>query len=238
MTKGYDNLPMYFQTILDIAMYEGVGTLAHDIARPPAIAEDHTMTLTGPPAWAAWPLSNLPILSFNPATPDFMELSAANSVTMDFQVGAFSLAAWVFIDDLSIDRYIIERGLLNTDGWYFYVDITGMIRLFTNQGGAGQVTQSAAGAITIGNWWFIGASRSGASVRVYRNGVDVTDVAGVHVNPAACARKLHVGIDDTELVGSNTQMDGYVWRPMVFGRQISQVEMSEIFEMTRGIFGV
>lgn len=238
MVKGYDNLPMLFQTVLDIPMYEGVGTLAHDIARPPAVAEDHTMTLTGPPAWAAWPLSNLPILSFNPATPDFMELSAANSVTMDYQAGAFSLASWVFIDDLSNDRYIIERGLLNTDGWYFYVDITGAIRLFTNQGGAAQISASPNGAVTIANWWFIGATRLGASVRIYRMGIDVTNVVGVHVNPAACARKLHVGIDDTELVGSNTQMDGYIWRPMVFGRQISQLEMWQIFEMTRALFGI
>lgn len=240
MTKSYDNLPMYFQTLLDIPMYEGQGVLAHDIARPPLVAEDHTMTLTGAPTWApgGWPLSNLPILSFIPGNPDFMELSAANSVGMGFQGGAFSLAAWVFIDDLTNDKYILEKGLLNTDGWYFYVDITGAIRLITNQGAGGQVSASANGAITIANWWFIGATRLGASVRIYRNGLDVTSVVGVHVNPAACGRKLHVGINDTELAASNTQMDGYIWRPMVWGRQISQVEMWQVFEMTRAFLGV
>ncbi len=239
MTISYDKLPMYFQTLLDVPMYERAGLLAHDIARPPLVAEDHTMTLTGPPTWTYWPLSNLTILSFNPATPDFLELSAANSVGMNFQAGAFSLAAWVFIDSLANDKYIIERGLINVDGWYFYVDITGAIRLITNQTpAAGQVSASANGAITIAGWWFIGATRLGNSVRIYRNGVDVTATVGNHVNPTACGRKLHVGIDDTELFASNTQMDGYISRPMIFGRQISPTEMWQLFEMSRGLYGV
>ena len=238
MTISYDKIPMLFQTVLDIPMYEGNGLRAHDIARPPAVAEDHTMTLTGPPTWAQWPLSNLTILSFNPATPDFLELSNANSLSMGFQAGMFSLAAWVFIDDLANDKYIIEKGLLNTDGWIFMVDIVGAIRLLTNQGGAGQLSASANGAITVAGWWLIGATRLTNSVRIYRNGVDVTATVGNHVNPAACARKLHVGIDDTELVGSNTQMDGYIWRPMVFNRQLSAIEMLQLFESTRALFGV
>ena len=224
MTISYDKLPMLFQSVLDIPMYEAVGALAHDIARPPGVAEDHTMTIQTC-GWVQWPLSNLTILSFNPGNPDWLELSVANSVSMDYQVGDFSLLAWIYMDVLA-DRYVIERGLLNTDGWFFYVDVNGAITFVTNQGAANQLSASANGAVTIANWWCIGVTRHGASARIYRNGMDVTSVVGVHVNPAACARKLHVGIDDTEAAN---QWDGYIWRPIDLGRQLSSTEMWKFF---------
>ncbi len=235
MTISYDKLPMFFQTLLDIDMVEGIGVLAHDIARPPAVAEDHTMTLTGVPTWVQLPLANLTVLSFNPGDPDFLELAAAQSVSMDFQVGAFSVLAWIYPDDLTAWRYIIERGLNITDGWYFCVSPAGQLLLSTNQAGVIQSSGSFGGDITIGRWWCAGAARLGNSVRIYINGNDVTSLVGNHINPAACARKLHVGIDDTE---AGSAWDGYIWRPRVWGRRVSASEMRDIFEMERGFFNV
>lgn len=233
MTKGYDNLPMLFQSVLDIPMYEAIGALAHDIARQQAF--DHTMTLTHAPPWAAWPLSNLAILSFIPGHPDFMELSAANSADMNYQDSAFSLLAWVFEDSLAITRFVIERGLPVTDGWHFGITDTGQIYLITSQLGADQVSASAAASIVISTWYLIGATRLGNSVRIFKNGIDITAAAGNHINPAACGRKLHMGIDDTE---GAAPWDGYIWRPRVFSRQLSAGEILDIFEMERDLFGV
>jgi len=235
MTKGYDNLPMYFQTLLDVPMYEGTGTLTHDIARPPATALDHTMTLTGAPTWAAWPLSNLPILSFVPGNPDFMQVAAVESTDLDFQTGAFSTVVWVYVDALA-SRYLMCKGT-NVIGWYWYIDANGAIHLTTSQAGPTQQdTFSVNGEVTISTWWMLGATRLGADVALYKNGNLLTVTAGTHINPdSAAALKFLVGIDNTEVAN---MWDGYLWRPIIFGRQITQVEMWQIFEMTRGLFGV
>jgi hypothetical protein len=235
MTIGYDNLPMLYGTVLDIPMFEGVGTLAHDISRAPATALDKTMTLTGPPTWANWPLSNIPILSFNPATPDFLELAAAESTDMDFQVGAFSVAAWIYVDDLSANRMLFCRGLLDTDGWHMAILINGSVAFYTNQAAANQVSISTAGDIAIAGWYFVGATRLTTSIRLYVNAVDVTATVGVHTDPLTSARKLHIGVYDTEVA---SMWDGYIWRPRVWSRQISAAEMIQLFEMERGLFGV
>jgi len=235
MAIGYDNLPMYYQTILDVPMYEGIGVLAHDIARPPLTALDHTMTLTGAPTWAAWPLSNLPILSFIPGNPDFMELAAVESTDLNFQAGAWSAVVWVFMDVLAA-RYLMCKGT-NVIGWYWYVDVNGAIHAVTSQAGPTQQdTFSGDGEVTIATWWMLGMTRLGADIALYKNGNLLAITAGVHVAPdSAAALKFLVGVDNTEAAN---MWDGYLWRPIVFGRQISTVEMSQVFEMTRQLFGV
>lgn len=234
MSKNYSTMPTNLQAVLDIPMYEGQGVLAHDVSRRAAL--DKTMTLTGPPTWVQLPLSNLTVLSFNPATPDWLELAAAESTDMDFQVGAFSLVSWIFVDDLTDDRYLFVRGLDGNDGWYMYIASAGGLQLVTSQLGADQVTGSAVGTIATGTWYLVGATRLGASVKLYRNGVDVTGTPpGVHINPAASVRDMRIGIRDDE---TTHPWDGYIWRPRVFSRQLSAYEMLSIFEMERGLFGV
>lgn len=241
MTKGYDSLPMYFQTILDIAMYEGTpaapaaGALAHDIARPPLTALDHTMTLSGATAWAQWPLSNVTVCSFVPGTFDFLQLAAVSATDLDMVAAARSAVMWVF-EDIAASRYLMCKGT-NIVGWYWYVDAAGAIHLVTSQAGPTQQdTFSANGEVTVATWWMLGFTRLGANVALYKNGNLLAVTAAAHVNPAAAAGlKFLVGTDNTE--GAN-YWDGYLWRPIVFGRQISAVEMRQIFEMTRDLFGV
>ena len=235
--KSYDSISYLMQTILDVPMYEGVGTLAHDIARPPTAPPglDHTMTLIGASiAWVQLPLSNLTYIHFTPVT-DYLQLLAAASTDMNFTTGPFSLAAWIYLESIATDKFIIERGLAATDGWIFAVNSTGQIYVLTNQAGFSQVSTTAAGAITISGWWFVGATRLAGSVRLYRNGVDVTSVANVHTDPTGnAARNLQVGADNA-LVST---WDGYISRPMVFGRQISPLEMYKLFESSRDFYGI
>ena len=235
MTISYDNLPMYYQTLLDIPMYEGILLLAHDIARPPAAALDHTMTLSGATGWAQWPLSNLTICSFVPGTNDFLELAALESTDLNFMVGAWSAAIWVF-EDTAASRYLMCKGT-NVIGWYWYVDANGAIHAVTSQGGpTEQDTFSANGEVTVTTWWMLGMTRLGTDIALYKNGDLLTVTADTHVDPAsAAALKFLVGTDNTEAAN---HWDGYLWRPMVFGRQITALEMKKIFELTRGLWGV
>lgn len=238
MTKGYDNLPMFFQTVLDIPMFEESGALARDIARPPAVAEEHTMALEGGTiAWAPWPLSNVGLISFNGVTPDRLSLSAANSLSMDYQAGAFSGAVWVYPTTLiGAIRTLFCKGVAATDGWCFEVaGGNGAIYFRTSQAGADQETISAVGEVVLNTWYLLGFSRLGASARLYKNGVDVSSTIGAHVNPvSAAARELHIGC----VVAHANGWTGYMWRPRIWSRQISAAEMQKIFNMERGLFGV
>jgi len=237
MAIGYDSLPMLFQTVLDTPMYEGVGTLAHDIARPPNVTEEHTMLLQGAAAWAQWPLSNISIISFDAANPDRLALSAANSLSMDYMVGAFSGVAWVFLDVIAATaRSIFFKGGQGVGcGWDFLVTATGELLFSTVQVGDSQHTYSPAGTIVISTWALVGWSRLGAAAKVYKNGVNVTSLPGAHVNPdTAAARDLHIGVTD----GHALPFDGYMWRPRIWSRQLSGIEMSELFAMEKAYFGV
>ena len=231
--KGYDNIPALFQTILDLPMTRGTGGFAHDMAR--GNAYNHRMTLTGPPTWTQIGLSNTTVLSFNPATPCFLEATDLNTDDLDFVVSAFSMAAWIYEDDQTVDRYILERGLANTDGWVFHVDSNGALRLATFQAGANQFSASINGAIPVSTWKFVGCTRLAGSVRIFINGVDVTTTVGAHNNPTTSPRKFHVGIDDTE---ATMPWDGYIYRPIIWNRQISAFEMLSLFNMSRGLFGI
>lgn len=236
MAIGYDSLPLNYQQSLAITMRENIGVLAHDVARP-AITLNHTMTLNGPPTWWNLALSNLSLLNFNFATPDFLDCSGVNTADLDFVAGDFTLAAWVCVGDLTANRMVICRGFLDTDGYYFAVLIDGSIFFITNQAvpTPNQITQSAAGEIVINIWYLVGVSRDGASARVYKNGLDVTDVAGVHINPVTSARELHIGIYDNE-VGS--PFSGNMWNPRIWSRSLSADDWRKMWEMERGLFGV
>jgi hypothetical protein len=238
MPKGYDNLPMLFQSVLDIPMYEGIGALAHDIARPPAITEDHTMALHGATiGWAQWPLSNVTIIDFTDATPDYLSLAAAESLSMDYQVGAFSGVAWIHPDIIAPNaRFIICKGGTGAAcGWDFIITAAGAICFSTVQAGDSQHTYSPDGAIVISEWAMIGFTRLGAAAKVYKNGVDVTSIPDTHVDPdSAAADDVHIGVTNLHAL----PYDGYIWRPRIFSRELSAIDMQQIFEVERDLVGV
>jgi hypothetical protein len=70
---------------------------------------------------------------------------------------------------------------------------TGLIKAFTCQSGANQSTSSTAGDIATATWYTVGVSRSGAAIKLYKNGVDVTVTAQTHINPVTSARTAVIG---------------------------------------------
>lgn len=237
MTKGYDNLPMFYQTVLDIPLFEGVGLVAHDISRAPATALDKTMTIHVAPPWMQLPLSGISFLDCDATNPDFLDLAQAESTDMDFTAGAFSLLGWFYFLDITLGPMLFCRGVLNVDGWYMNVLNDGSIRVYTNQAGDFQFSSTAAGAVVINTWYMIAATRLTDSVRIYVNGIDVTDTAGTHTNPLTANRELHIGCYDDEL---SNGLHGYLAHPgpRIWSRQLSATEIAQIFRMERGLFGV
>ena len=133
-------------------------------------------------------------LDFNPAGPDVVTIPAAHT-QLDFTSEDFSFVFRMNIDDLTGNRWLIQRYMWNTSGYSIGIQIPGNILVYTFQAGAFQQSKSSAGDIVVGTWYTVGVSRSGASIRLFKNGVDVTLAPGVHVDPATHIGVAKIGVD-------------------------------------------
>jgi len=225
---SYDAFNLNMRASLDFPLEEGTGLVVN--CRSKFV---HNGALSGPPTFAQ--LANgYPYLSMDATNPDFIEVPGADTTELDYTAGDFGMAAWVLFHSLALGPMIFCRGLLDTDGYYFRIEADGTIALVTNQAGGNQVSESAAGAIVLETWYQIAATRSGADVLVYRNGVDVTTVSGTHVDPLTSARKLIIGAYDDE---ASNGYHGHLARPRMCSNQPSAADISRLFETEQGWFG-
>lgn len=228
MTLGYDHLSLNYELLVDLLFEEGTGTNTQDFAKP----HHPGCTLTGAPTWQN--LGNgLGYLDFVPGNPDYVVCLGADTADLNFTSGDFSVAAWIRPDALG-NREILCRESVNVDGWSFWLDTRGAMTLSTNQAAAAQHTYGRIGDVAIGSWVLVGASRTGATIRIYTNGVDTTGTPDTHIDPVTAVRNLYVGISNTG-VG---WYDGDMWRPRIWGRQLPASEFRLMFEMERELFGV
>ena len=115
-------------------------------------------------------------------------------IQLNFTSENFSIIARVYVNTFPGHVCIFNRGLWNTDGYKFLILSTGELRVETSQAAANQASESSAGVIATGRHCTIGMSRTGASVRLYKNGEDVTSTEGVHINPKTSGRTAAIGI--------------------------------------------
>lgn len=229
MTRSFDKYEHNQGCELALLMTEGTGTETQDWSKNALEAP----TLTGPPAWAQMG-SGLNLLSFNNATPDFIEIAALESTELDFTAEDFSLGIWVYADSIALID-LINRGLDNTDGYELSITALGAIEFTTNQAAASQVTDTDDGVIVATAWYHVMIVRDGASVRIYINGRDRTATEGVHIAPLTSNRKFLVGIYDDE---ATRPFDGRLWKPQAWVRALSREEVKVIFDSEKHWFGV
>jgi len=232
MALGYDKRPVYQNLLLGLTFEEMIGAEAFDRGKP-----HHTCALHGtPPVWTALP-NGQPYLEFDPTGIDFLDCCAGAGSDLNFQAGDFSMAVWVNVDDITIDRTLLCRGLVDTSGWYFFISNTnGRFGLATCQ--ATPATQASFGGvndIVVGVWVLAGATRSGANVNLYSNGQLTTDVPDTHIDPDSSALELHIGVLNDE---TSEPFDGKMAYPRIWGRELSDDDMLFLFETERHLFGV
>ena len=162
--------------------------------------------------------------NFTTATPDYIEILAAASTRLDFTSGDFSLVARVKIDVYEQHHNVFVRGLFDADGYEFRISVNGQLYFRTNQAAANQVSSSAAGDIVAATWYTIGVSRSGTSVKLYRNGVDRTTTSGTHINPLTSPKNLRIGANDTGAL----PLDGIIQDVFAYNRALSAGEHLDI----------
>jgi len=162
---------------------------------------------------------------FDAVLDDYINLGIPSS--LHFTSQPFSGAVWVKFDALTANHRIITKGLSNTDGWVWYVTTTGILAFETDQAAANQTSASKAGSIVTGVWYHLAFSRNGASVRMYRNGVDITSSPTGHTNPADnSARPFWIG-------HSTASLNGQVREARIWARPLSGVEVMQDFLETR-----
>lgn len=228
---GFDKLPINASLLLGLTLEEAIGTLTHDRAKP-----YHPMTLTGPPTWTQ--LANgLMVLDFDMWAANFLECPAALTTDLDFISEDFSVAVWINPETTNAARRLILRGdEWLGDGWDFHLWADNGFGIDTYTATAARYTHSAAGEISAGTWVLLGATRTGAACRVYKNGVDATEFADAHLNPTTADMKLHIGIENAE---ADNAFNGKMWYPRIWGgRKLEAEDMAYIFRTERHLFGV
>jgi hypothetical protein len=107
---------------------------------------------------------------------------------LNYTSGDFSFSYWIYVTSLTTNQVgqgpvIIYKGAYQVNGYYDQIQPNGLLFFSTNTLGSNVTTSTATGTISSGNTYNICYTRSGSSIRIYVNGVDVTVTAGTHVNP-------------------------------------------------------
>ncbi len=227
MSKSLDKDPLYQQLLLSLPMREGTGAATTaDVAKP-----HHPIVLTHAPAWTQLASSGIYVLTLDGAN-DLLSCVAASCTDLDFVAGAFSIAVWVSCTGASTD--LIRRCVDNTSGWALkWASATTSVSVVTCQAGATQTTVTNTD-MAASTWTLIGISRSGTSVRIYRNGIDDVVTVGSHTNPATSAGNLLIGANSAGAAA----FTGSVGRPRIWGRALAPHEHMSIWKRERHLFQV
>ena len=225
--KGYDKT-VNDGIVFDMDCCEGAGN-PNDSARP-----HHPLTMSGSPSWSS--LANgTGYLDFNSGHPDYVQCTNALSADLDFTSGSFSTALWFNIDSIAANTMLMSRGnnLAVFDGWYYYTYTDGRIYFNTMQAGVAQWSNSTP--IVISTWYLFITVRVGASIRLYINGIDKTEVAGTHINPATSSQKFHIGIAANDV---SLPFDGKIASARIWNRALSAAEIYYLFQRERYYYGI
>lgn len=235
MSRSIDRDPLYQNLLFYLPMREGVGTAVQDVARP-----RHPVTMNHDPAWTQI-TSGLRVLDFTKSHPDYLSVAAASAIDLAFTSENFSACAWVMFDTLAAqpnESIFMCHGASSVAGWWFQADAVGAVHVFTNLAGHRDWSSLNNGAVTTSTWYLLGFSRSGASVRIHKNGIDgPLQTTGAHdAFVASTGYNFYVGAYND--LSKTYAHDGKVGGPRIWGRALSSREHMEIFLRERKFFGV
>jgi len=218
--------------VFDSKRFRG-GAVSPPLSLPDVSRFRNNGTFVNNPAWVQLP-SGIWVIEFD-AT-NYITIPAS-ATSLNFTSQSFTILAWINIFDYVTGdgfRIIFMRGHKLTDGYIFQVSAVGRLTFVTWQAAAAQDSRSDAFVIEEGIWYQVGAVRSGASVRLYRNGIDITTTMGVHFDPLTCNRVAKIGVDD------NTTANHFYGRmlpPVILNYALDATAISKHFEAERRFLG-
>ena len=193
-------------------MWEGAGGKCLDIS-----GKNNHGTLTNGPVWADG-------VKFD-GTNDYVNAGGAGNFTnTDFSIVFSSYD----IANASSGQVYIYKGQFQANGWYIQkVPAAGIFKFVTNQSGANQETSVPSSLFQLNVWNHTVVTRSGASVKIYLNGRDVTIASASHIDPASSSDNLQFGQYAT--VSGSFSVNGFMKNGRLFSRALSALEAEKLF---------
>lgn len=164
---------------------------------------------------------------------------------------AFSLGAWIMMTEaLGTARTIIAKygSTANLEEYDFRIDASGnlVLELHDASASASEIGTGASNVIVPWAWNFVVATYDGTEatpdVHLYRNGADTlaagtTTETGSYVAMEDTASGLLIGARDA--TGTPAQeFEGYMALPFITGKELSAVEVGQLYAIGRDIIGL
>ena len=186
----YDSLELNRDIELDLSMLEATGELLHDESRNHSTAQMHTAIAT--PLWLQTSAGRFGI-DLNRIIPfldlqQYYDIPAAECTELDFTAGDYSLAIWFrWADSGETSQVVMGKYVVSDRGWEVYLSEIGSLRYMTvrhhHAAGASLRTASYSLGWAYNEWHLFGYSKIGATGYHYRDGLPITTVSDVLIDP-------------------------------------------------------
>lgn len=157
-----------------------------------------------------------------------------NSASLNM-LSSLSIESWVLFDANSQD-FIFEKGSVNTQYSLFSHSTDIMFRSyhvgFPNV--QKQITKTSAG-ITSGNWYHIVGTWDGSNKRLYVNGTEIGSPVAISANLVTTTQTARIGSFGSSV---GYPLGGKIAKVAVYNIGLSEAQVVQNFEATRGRFGV
>ena len=232
MSVHFDDLDINRDIRLDLPLREMSGTIRTNSVAPP----HPLVTLVSSPAWTTLD-SYLGVLTLD-GVADYLTSLAAETATMDFTSGDYSIGGWWFLQSGDPSQELINRFVLNANGWelYHYSNLIMTLRhshsLTIPPGGANPRSACYSIGWAYNTWHFLLVTRAGATGQFYRGTPpgDFTALATIGdalIDPESCNANLNIGANTGPV---SNRHKGMFWRPRVWARALTEADGRWIYE--------
>ncbi len=162
-------------------------------------------------------------------------VTCAHDGSLNFTSEDFTIKAWIYCDNFTVENSIFQCGLWASKGYFFSITTTQRLDFYTIQAGA--TRQRTYGSTTVGTaqWQHAVATRAGAVAKLYLDAVDVRAVSGTHVNPATTTEDARIGLRDDDgydMAGDIALLE------VISGQAWTASQIANTFNRERHLFGV
>ena len=156
----------------------------------------------------------------------------------NYTTSNFTFSYWIYPNSLTTNQpgqgpVVLFKGQFSQVGYYDQIATDGSYYFITNQPGTFQATSTNPGLITAGRWFNISYTRNGTSIRIYLNGIDVTQTAGTHTNPTNSTELFAIG-KYANFIWGNFRIASL----LNYNRALSPTEILQNYNATKTRFGL
>lgn len=151
-------------------------------------------------------------------------VSLGNVAARNFTTTPFSIMCWIYPRSVAALARLVHHGTPGANGYSWRVTNLGAL-VFGTSSPAETTSSTANGQIVANKWQHVAVTRSGASVRLYVNGNDLTSVAGSHSNPTSILTTTYVGAN---VPAAADWFSGAIDEPAFFNVALTQEQIREL----------